>query len=352
MWVNLNSLPDRANGSNDCPSRVGLIFNLKMLLLQTQREQNVNIKVNEAVKTSTLIIFKFVYTCIHKCWYLRSRKNWMNENCLCRMRKRDVLFCINKIHFIFIFFFIYSKQVEMSTCEFFIILQLNYLNLLLFSQAADGKTECNLHQFLRPVNVHCTAKWDNNILSISCLFSIAASSVAQVSHCLHKTTRLMSVCVLSFLRLSMENVLSAFNKHVNELMSTKVWGKNQSGLYCLHSKSSFLMIGFFLCLQCSKNIPLVVTNVRVISNLLSGLTCHELEDAIGALNRISHVNMVGICYTFARHVLAVIMLRVEGKMDAAINRVLLEENLLGLIFSEQYYTSQPKSLRCFCLFLL
>lgn len=163
MWVNLNSLPDRANGSNDCPSRVGLIFNLKMLLLQTQREQNVNIKVNEAVKTSTLIIFKFVYTCIHKCWYLRSRKNWMNENCLCRMRKRDVLFCINKIHFIFIFFFIYSKQVEMSTCEFFIILQLNYLNLLLFSQAADGKTECNLHQFLRPVNVHCTAKWDNNI---------------------------------------------------------------------------------------------------------------------------------------------------------------------------------------------
>lgn len=194
----------------------------------------------------------------------------------------------------------------MCTCEFFIILQLNYLNLLLFSQAADSKTECNLHQFLRPVSVHCTARWDDNILSISCLFSITASSVAQVSHCLNKTTRLTSVCVLSFLRVSIENVLTAFNKHVNELMSTKVWGKNQCGLYCLLSKRSFLMIGFFLCLQCSKNIPLVVNNVRVISNLLSGLTCHELEDAIGALNRISHVNMVGICYTLGIHLLAVL----------------------------------------------
>ncbi|PWA22398.1 hypothetical protein CCH79_00016955, partial [Gambusia affinis] len=98
------------------------------------------------------------------------------------------------------------------------LVRVNNLNRHLARDAADSKTECNLHQFLRPVSVHCTA------------------------------------------RVSIENVLTAFNKHVNELMSTK----------------------------CSKNIPLVVNNVRVISNLLSGLTCHELEDAIGALNRISH----------------------------------------------------------------
>ncbi|XP_014857454.1 PREDICTED: phosphatidylinositol 4-phosphate 3-kinase C2 domain-containing subunit gamma [Poecilia mexicana] len=101
------------------------------------------------------------------------------------------------------------------------LVRVNNLNRHLARDAADGKTECSLHQFLRPVSVHCTAK------------------------------------------LSMENVLSAFNKHVNELLSTK----------------------------CSRNIPLVVTNVRVISNLLSGLTCQELEDAIGALNQINHVNM-------------------------------------------------------------
>uniref|UniRef100_A0A096M250 Phosphatidylinositol-4-phosphate 3-kinase catalytic subunit type 2 gamma n=1 Tax=Poecilia formosa TaxID=48698 RepID=A0A096M250_POEFO len=101
------------------------------------------------------------------------------------------------------------------------LVRVNNLNRHLARDAADGKTECSLHQFLRPASVHCTAK------------------------------------------LSMENVLSAFNKHVNELLSTK----------------------------CSRNIPLVVTNVRVISNLLSGLTCQELEDAIGALNQINHVNM-------------------------------------------------------------
>ncbi|KAM4734048.1 phosphatidylinositol 3-kinase C2 domain-containing subunit gamma [Anableps anableps] len=101
------------------------------------------------------------------------------------------------------------------------LVRVNNLKRHLARDASDDKIECNLLQRLRPVSVHCTAK------------------------------------------LSMENVLSTYNRHVEELMSS----------------------------QSSRNIPLVVTNVRIISNLLSGLTCQELEDAIGGLNRIGHVTL-------------------------------------------------------------
>ncbi|KAF7224184.1 phosphatidylinositol 3-kinase C2 domain-containing subunit gamma isoform X2 [Nothobranchius furzeri] len=59
-------------------------------------------------------------------------------------------------------------------------------------------------------------------------------------------------------KLSMADVLQTYNKQVSELLRTK----------------SLV------------NITEVVKSVRTISNLLSGLTCQELEDAIGGVNRI------------------------------------------------------------------
>ncbi|XP_012735853.2 phosphatidylinositol 4-phosphate 3-kinase C2 domain-containing subunit gamma [Fundulus heteroclitus] len=101
------------------------------------------------------------------------------------------------------------------------LVRTNNVKRQLAREAVDDQSQCKLYQFLRPVSIHCIAK------------------------------------------VTMENVLSTYNRHVAELMNT----------------------------QACKNIPLVVTNVRIISNLLAGLTCQELEDAVGGLNRITHVTL-------------------------------------------------------------
>ncbi|KAK5611709.1 hypothetical protein CRENBAI_011814 [Crenichthys baileyi] len=98
------------------------------------------------------------------------------------------------------------------------LVHVNQMKRHLARDAGDDKMEYKLCQFLRTASFHCTAK------------------------------------------LSMENVLGTYNRHVAELLSS----------------------------QSDKNIPLVATNVRIISNLLAGLTCQELEDAIDRLNRICH----------------------------------------------------------------
>nr|XP_040019547.1 phosphatidylinositol 4-phosphate 3-kinase C2 domain-containing subunit gamma isoform X2 [Gasterosteus aculeatus aculeatus] len=72
---------------------------------------------------------------------------------------------------------------------------------------------------------------------------------------------LRSACVFNTCRLSLQNVLWSYNREVSELMRSK------SGM----------------------NVNVVVSRVRVISNLLCGLSCQQLEDAIGSLNRINPI---------------------------------------------------------------
>ncbi|XP_013872246.1 phosphatidylinositol 4-phosphate 3-kinase C2 domain-containing subunit gamma [Austrofundulus limnaeus] len=69
---------------------------------------------------------------------------------------------------------------------------------------------------------------------------------------------LCPVIVYTTSKLSMMDVLATYNRHIENLMRTK------SGV----------------------NASQVVDTVRTISNLLSGLSCQELEDAIGGVNRI------------------------------------------------------------------
>ncbi|XP_017260993.1 phosphatidylinositol 4-phosphate 3-kinase C2 domain-containing subunit gamma [Kryptolebias marmoratus] len=71
---------------------------------------------------------------------------------------------------------------------------------------------------------------------------------------------LCPVSVYSTSKLSMLDILGTYNRQVADLMRTK------SGMH----------------------INELVTTVRTISHLLSGLTCQELEDAIGGVNRIRH----------------------------------------------------------------
>ncbi|XP_033491268.1 phosphatidylinositol 3-kinase C2 domain-containing subunit gamma [Epinephelus lanceolatus] len=72
---------------------------------------------------------------------------------------------------------------------------------------------------------------------------------------------LRPVCVFNTCKLSLQDVLSSYNREVTELMRSK------SGM----------------------NVNVLAGRVRTISNLLCGLSCQELEDAIGRLNRINPI---------------------------------------------------------------
>ncbi|XP_030588255.1 phosphatidylinositol 4-phosphate 3-kinase C2 domain-containing subunit gamma isoform X2 [Archocentrus centrarchus] len=66
-------------------------------------------------------------------------------------------------------------------------------------------------------------------------------------------------CVFNTSKLSLQSVLNSYSREAKELLSSK------SGV----------------------NIKVIVSHVRNISNFLCGVTCQELEDAIGNLNRIN-----------------------------------------------------------------
>lgn len=103
------------------------------------------------------------------------------------------------------------------------LLHINNFTHCLARDGEDDRTPCQLFQFLRPVSV-------------------------------------FNAC-----RLSLQDVLSSFNKDVMELM------RNKSGV----------------------NVNVLVEHVRTISNLLCGVSSQELEDAIGTLNRINPTPQTG-----------------------------------------------------------
>ncbi|XP_068459618.1 phosphatidylinositol 3-kinase C2 domain-containing subunit gamma [Clinocottus analis] len=72
---------------------------------------------------------------------------------------------------------------------------------------------------------------------------------------------LRPVCVFNTCKLSLQEVLSSFNREVTELMRSK------SGM----------------------NANVLEVRVRFICNLLCGLSCQELEDAIGRINRLNPI---------------------------------------------------------------
>ncbi|KAK2842453.1 hypothetical protein Q5P01_012653 [Channa striata] len=76
---------------------------------------------------------------------------------------------------------------------------------------------------------------------------------------LHQSLRPM--CVFNTSKLSLQNVINSYNREATELI------KSKSGV----------------------NVNELINHVRTISNLLCGLSCQELEDAIGRLNRIGRL---------------------------------------------------------------
>ncbi|CAJ1056399.1 LOW QUALITY PROTEIN: phosphatidylinositol 4-phosphate 3-kinase C2 domain-containing subunit gamma [Xyrichtys novacula] len=99
------------------------------------------------------------------------------------------------------------------------LLHLNKLRHCLPRDEEDDRTPCQLYPLLRPACVHNTCK------------------------------------------LSLQDVLSSYNREVTALMRSKT----------------------------GMNTNVIVGCVRTISNLLCGLSCPELEDAIGRLNRINPI---------------------------------------------------------------
>uniref|UniRef100_A0A3Q1EU31 Phosphatidylinositol-4-phosphate 3-kinase catalytic subunit type 2 gamma n=1 Tax=Acanthochromis polyacanthus TaxID=80966 RepID=A0A3Q1EU31_9TELE len=69
------------------------------------------------------------------------------------------------------------------------------------------------------------------------------------------------VCVSNPCKLSLQDVLNEYSREASELVRSK----------------------------CGMNSNVLVSNVNTISNLLCGLSCQELEDSIGRLNRISPI---------------------------------------------------------------
>ncbi|KAM7396919.1 hypothetical protein PAMP_019924 [Pampus punctatissimus] len=74
---------------------------------------------------------------------------------------------------------------------------------------------------------------------------------------------LRPICVFNTCKLSLQDVLNSYNKEATELMRSK------SGM----------------------NVNVIVDRVRTISSLLCGLSCQELEETIGRLNRINPVTL-------------------------------------------------------------
>ncbi|XP_070686958.1 phosphatidylinositol 3-kinase C2 domain-containing subunit gamma [Pempheris klunzingeri] len=99
------------------------------------------------------------------------------------------------------------------------LLHLNSLTHRLVRDGEDDRTPCHLYQLLGPV------------------------------------------CVFNTCKLSLQDVLSSYNREVIELMRCK------SGM----------------------NVNVLVGCVRTVSNLLCGLSCQQLEDSIGRLNRINPI---------------------------------------------------------------
>ncbi|XP_028287634.1 phosphatidylinositol 4-phosphate 3-kinase C2 domain-containing subunit gamma isoform X2 [Parambassis ranga] len=76
---------------------------------------------------------------------------------------------------------------------------------------------------------------------------------------------LRPACVFNTCKLSLVELLNSYNREVAELL------RNKSGM----------------------NVNVLVSRTRTISNLLCGLSCQELEDAVGRLNRI---NPIPLCH--------------------------------------------------------
>lgn len=97
------------------------------------------------------------------------------------------------------------------------------------------------------------------------------------------------------LRLSLQKLLSGYNHEAKALLKSEVSliaaFKNISdaaGGWCFHSFCSSL-----LPLQSTASVAAVTDSVCGVRNLLCGLSPQQLDDAIGALNRVGPLALVG-----------------------------------------------------------